>query len=313
MPYRKKILAVPRAARVSDSPIQFEAEPYHYAVPDRVLLADLRLVARRLKARSLFQQQYNKHGRFSAAVFRQRFGTWNAALEALHLLPSAPRHVDDETIVRDIRRVAAKLRLRQLPRDVYFREGRYSTTNISRRFGSWTKAVLAAGLTARPQAARHPSKQDLFDNFENLWRSLGRQPRGRDLAPPQSRFALRTYQRRFGTFRKALLAFITHQQRIGKTTAAPQPATDYIRHKTHRDVRAQLRYQVLRRDHFKCRSCGRSPASDPSVQLQVDHIKPWSAGGETVLENLQTLCDKCNVGKGGSVGSRPLSAHPVVC
>ncbi len=29
----------------------------------------------------------------------------------------------------------------------------------------------------------------------------------------------------------------------------------------------------------------------------IDHIKPWSKGGETVLENLQTLCATCNLGK----------------
>ena len=34
-----------------------------------------------------------------------------------------------------------------------------------------------------------------------------------------------------------------------------------------------------------------------NVELHVDHIKPWSKGGETVLENLQTLCATCNLGK----------------
>ena len=40
-----------------------------------------------------------------------------------------------------------------------------------------------------------------------------------------------------------------------------------------------------------------SPAKDPGVELHVDHIFPWSKGGETVLENLQTLCSRCNGGK----------------
>ena len=80
MPYPKNTPADPRAGAAAGC-IKFKAEPYHYAIADRVLLADLSKVAHRLKARSLFQQQYNKHGRFSAAVFRQRFGTWNAALE----------------------------------------------------------------------------------------------------------------------------------------------------------------------------------------------------------------------------------------
>ena len=42
---------------------------------------------------------------------------------------------------------------------------------------------------------------------------------------------------------------------------------------------------------------GVSPAKDKNVELHVDHIKPWSKGGETILENLQTLCQKCNLGK----------------
>ncbi|MCW5775769.1 MAG: HNH endonuclease [Phycisphaeraceae bacterium] len=34
--------------------------------------------------------------------------------------------------------------------------------------------------------------------------------------------------------------------------------------------------------------------------LHVDHILAWSNGGETVLANLQTLCDRCNLGKGAT-------------
>ena len=53
----------------------------------------------------------------------------------------------------------------------------------------------------------------------------------------------------------------------------------------------------MHRDNFKCCKCGKSPAKDPSVELHVDHIIPWAKGGETVLENLQTLCSDCNLGK----------------
>ena len=64
-----------------------------------------------------------------------------------------------------------------------------------------------------------------------------------------------------------------------------------------RKISTRIRYAVLKRDNFKCCACGASPAKDPSVELHVDHIIPWSKGGEATLENLQTLCSLCNIGK----------------
>ena len=57
-----------------------------------------------------------------------------------------------------------------------------------------------------------------------------------------------------------------------------------------------LRYEVLRRDHFRCQICG-AEQSD-GVKLHVDHIIPIAKGGKTELSNLRTLCDLCNIGKG---------------
>ena len=71
----------------------------------------------------------------------------------------------------------------------------------------------------------------------------------------------------------------------------------YKQRRTSRNINVRLRFRVLQRDNFKCCACGASPAKDVSVELHVDHILPWSKGGETVFENLQTLCSKCNLGK----------------
>jgi len=67
--------------------------------------------------------------------------------------------------------------------------------------------------------------------------------------------------------------------------------------KTPRRPNDRLRWKVMKRDWFKCVKCGATPATNSSVELHVDHIIPWSRGGETVLENLQTLCSTCNFGK----------------
>ena len=60
-------------------------------------------------------------------------------------------------------------------------------------------------------------------------------------------------------------------------------------------VTPSLRYDVLKRDGFRCCYCGRSQAD--GVKLHVDHIIPVAKGGRTELSNLQTLCAECNMGK----------------
>lgn len=56
-----------------------------------------------------------------------------------------------------------------------------------------------------------------------------------------------------------------------------------------------LRYQILKRDGFKCTICGRTV--EDGIKLHVDHIKPVSKGGLTTPSNLRTLCNECNSGK----------------
>ena len=56
-----------------------------------------------------------------------------------------------------------------------------------------------------------------------------------------------------------------------------------------------LRYDILKRDNFRCQICGSTSSS--GVLLHVDHIIPISKGGKTVSSNLQTLCERCNLGK----------------
>jgi len=59
---------------------------------------------------------------------------------------------------------------------------------------------------------------------------------------------------------------------------------------------SSMRYNILRRDGFKCQICGRK--QEDGVKLHVDHIIPVSRGGKSVPSNLRTLCEDCNIGKG---------------
>ncbi len=65
-----------------------------------------------------------------------------------------------------------------------------------------------------------------------------------------------------------------------------------------RNVPLKMRLAVMKRDDYKCVLCGRSPATHAGVTLHLDHIVPYANGGETVKDNLRTLCEDCNWGKG---------------
>ena len=70
-----------------------------------------------------------------------------------------------------------------------------------------------------------------------------------------------------------------------------------VSRQTSRSPGLRMRFKVLQRDNFRCCACGASPSVTPGIVLEVDHIKPWSKGGETVIGNLQTLCFAYNQGK----------------
>src|SRR5574343_1572366 len=60
-------------------------------------------------------------------------------------------------------------------------------------------------------------------------------------------------------------------------------------------ISKKTRFEVFKRDSFKCQYCGRSA---PDVLLHVDHITPFCEGGTDDLLNYVTSCSDCNFGKG---------------
>ena len=64
----------------------------------------------------------------------------------------------------------------------------------------------------------------------------------------------------------------------------------------------KLRERILRRDGYMCQQCGQTEG-----QLHIDHIIPRRLQGGDNEENLRTLCQKCNLSKGGRFFSTPLT------
>lgn len=60
----------------------------------------------------------------------------------------------------------------------------------------------------------------------------------------------------------------------------------------------RLRFEILKRDGFRCLYCGASPiAGTLTVGLHADHVDPKSKGGADEPANLVTACADCNQGK----------------
>jgi hypothetical protein len=174
-------------------------------------------------------------------------------------------------------------------------------------FKTWNKALKCAGLEINK--INKISDEEYFLNLEEVWMRLGRQPKYGEMVKPFSRYPSGTYEKHFGTWRKALEAFIKYinneeqqllqeeKQIFEKPLNGLSEEIKISKHKTKRYINWRLRFLVMRKDNFKCVACGRNPATDPKIILHVDHIHAWEDGGETVFENLQTLCSVCNIGK----------------
>lgn len=284
--------------------MKYELEPDNRNCPDEELLEDLRIVARQFTTNSLTKEQYNTHGRFCAATTQKRFGSWNKALSLSGLNVQKRMGISEDELLSDVKRVADTLNLQTVARNEYREHGRFADATLSRRFGSWAAVLKAAGL--KPTQWKPPATdEDLFDNMAKVWEHVGRQPKQKDFRPPVSTYSAATYVNRFHSWRRALEAFViaanTERGPTSTENTEAQPveakAEQQPTHRTGRNPSWRLRFLVMRHDHFACRLCGASPAKDPSVSLTVDHIIPWSKGGETVLPNLQTCCEKCNGGK----------------
>ena len=202
--------------------------------------------------------------------------------------------VTDEELIADLQRVASSLGSGTVPQKTYGSLGTFDYSTLIRRFGSWNNALRVAGLSISNEIDL--SDDRLFENLLVLWQHFGRQPRRSELSSPPSEISQTPYNRRFGSWTAALRAFVDFAN--GTVAEAPTVSTQATdKRRTGRDPSLRLRWRVLQRDRFCCCGCGASPALTPGIELHVDHIVPWSKGGETESENLQTLCSVCNLGK----------------
>nr|WP_316614660.1 HNH endonuclease [uncultured Ruminococcus sp.] len=270
-------------------------------ITDGELLNDMKRVASLLNQNYLSKSEYKKQGQFSPSTIDYRFNGWINACKkcGFEMHPQYREKVSDEEVLSDMISVARQLGKQNLKRDEYSQYGKH---DAAKHFGSWNNALRKAGLDITLN--RDITKEDLFNDLEAVWIKLGRQPTSTEIKAGVSKYGLTTYIRWFGRWSNALKEFVEYINNVedepleGELPVQEDELEETaIKHRTKRDINLRMRFLVMKRDNFKCCLCGASPAKDPMVELQIDHIVPWAKGGETVIDNLQTLCSKCNQGK----------------
>jgi hypothetical protein len=301
--------------------MQFKLNEYRQGVSEDDLVNDVKRISEIVGDQYMSLAVYKKNGgKFSETTFRNRLGSWTSILDKLGLrterTATEMKRISVAEIIQDLQRVAQALNATVVTAAQYEEFGKYSYPTIQERFGTWTNFLLKANLYPTGHVDNIPDK-DLFAEIERIWIALGKQPTTTEMNKGISKYSLSTFSRRFGGWRSALQAFLEYVENsdvenpqalvLTKDSVTEAVVTEAKQDfkppskKTPRNVNVKLRFTVFQTDNFRCRSCGASPAKTPEIELHVDHIIPWSKGGETEFRNLQTLCSKCNFGKSNSL------------
>ena len=285
---------------------------------DEALLSELRRVADALNGQRLTIERFNSLARVHSTTLRYRFGSWQAALDKAgisEVIAPRSRVLSREEVIQALRHFAAENPGASVTRDSIAEKLGVDANNLNRRFGKWEKLLAEVGIAPVPLGRRY-TDEECFENILVLWTHYGRQPHYGELKHPPSTVGPKAYVRRWSGWRAALSAFV---KQVNEPSTSPIEST--LRETSRdnqndavpdtpvpRSIPLAMRYKILSRDNFRCVTCGASPAKDGSVELHVDHIHPWSRGGQNVEENLRTLCSKCNLGKGAKIEN----AQPIV-
>jgi len=272
---------------------------------DETLINEIKRVALLFEGQRFTQKKFLEQSKVHVSTVRRRFGSWENALDLAGIdEKTAPRltSVSREMVIQ-----AILLQAQEFPEtsptleSIARRLGVHKTT-LAGKYGSWQGLLLEVGLNPVPLGRRY-TEEECFENIIALWTFYARQPTFAELNQAPSTVGSKAYVTRWGGWRAALSAFIKYVNQPSTSLSAipsesPQHQPEVAPSPISRSISLSLRYKVLCRDHFKCVICGRSPAKDHNVELHIDHIKPWSKGGQNTEENLRTLCFDCNLGKG---------------
>ena len=177
---------------------------------DESLLDELRRVAALLDKPKLTIQEFSENAKVHGSTLQKRFGGWRGALKAAWLSSRADqsnvRKSKDE-ILAAIKRTAERLGKESITLREFEAHSGITGGPVRRIFGSWGLALSAAGLQQSALGKRY-TDEECFENMLAVWTHYGRPPQHDEMNEPPSLVGSKAYVRCWGTWRKALAAFV---------------------------------------------------------------------------------------------------------
>lgn len=259
------------------------------------LLGEIRSIADSTGATPTLEE-FLCNSQISAGPIYNRFGSWNAALQAADLSPNIQFDIAGDEVLKAIQQLGEELG--RAPKAFEMdAQGKFSAKIAQRRFGSWNDALRQAGF--EPNLIQSIPDEDLYSELKRVAQMLGRVPTVAKFIR-HGRFSIEPYQRRFDTWEEALNAAGLQISTPSTVQFSRPGSTNLYYGPNWRTQRAQ----AVERNQYQCQHPGCGITAEVhherfNIDLCVHHVVPirtFCTGSEldhvraNALDNLVTLC-----------------------
>jgi hypothetical protein len=169
---------------------------------EQVLISELRRVAQKIGDTPTIDEM-TQYAEIGPRTYQNYFDSWNDAKRAADLEIEHRQNISQQKIIDSITELAKKLG-RSPKRREMDKQGNISSGPCGDTFGSWNKALQAAGY--EPVYQTNISRQKLINELQRLAKNRGAPPKQMELMSSEAKFSFRPYIDEFGSWNEALQA-----------------------------------------------------------------------------------------------------------
>jgi hypothetical protein len=133
----------------------------------------------------------------------------------------------DDALIKELQRVSDLLKKQNITANEFKQYGNIGVTTIRRRFGSWNRALTKAGLEAIHRI--NIPNEEIFQDIDQVWSKLEHKPSYKEFNK-LSRFSSNTLEKRFGSYLKALKAYIDWKNQNSDNSSTIKQDSEISKH-----------------------------------------------------------------------------------